>query len=176
MQLPIATSEDIIELEELTDLHPEVFSDPDEVQLILSHLQKLGKVAIDESSDQTMIKFVVPTAKAKPSQLNNSGWSLSPAKPKEKSAEITEVDRSLATLKRTEKLLNDEIDNLESEMSTLERTARIRLKEGSRGAVRNTYRREFYVYFGHLLIRCFRLRFVLGQSSVISPQAIASCL
>ncbi len=135
LQLPIASSEEIIEVEELTDMHPEMFSDPDETQLVLNHLQKMGKVAIDASGEQAMIKFIVPTVKTKQSQLNNSGWSISPAKPKEKTSEITEVDRSLATLKRTEKLLNDEIDNLEAEMNTLEQTARTRLKEGSRGAV-----------------------------------------
>lgn len=137
LQLPVASSGEIIEMEELMDMHPEEFSDSEETRLILNHLQKMGKLAIDESSENTMIKFIVPTvSKTKQSQLNNSGWSISPAKPKEKSAEITEVDRSLATLKRTEKLLNDEIDNLEMEMNTLEQTARIRLKEGSRGAVR----------------------------------------
>lgn len=124
-----------MELEELTDEHSEIFTDDEETQLILNHLQQIGKVAIESSSDQTMIKFIVPTVKAKQSQLNNSGWSISPAKQKEKAIEITEVDRSLATLKKTEKLLNDEIDNMESEMKTLEQTARTRLKEGSRGAV-----------------------------------------
>lgn len=123
-------------MEELADLHPEYFSDLEETQLILRHLQKMGKVAIDASPEQTMVKFVVPTVKSKQSQLNNSGWSISPLKSKEKSSEISEVDRSLATLKRTEKLLNDEIDSLEKEMNTLENTARTRLKEGSRGAVR----------------------------------------
>lgn len=136
LQLPLASSEEIIELEELTELHPEIFPDPNEVELILSHLKKMGKVAIEESTDRTMVKFIVPDVKTKQSQLNNSGWTPSPAKPKEKSAEITEVDRSLATLKRTEKLLNDEIDNLESEMSRLEQAARSRIKEGSRLAVR----------------------------------------
>ena len=135
LQLPIASSEEIIEIEELTDLHPEIFSNSEETQMVLNHLQKMGKVAIDTSGEQTMIKFIVPTVKTKQSQLNNSGWSISPAKTKEKAIEITEVDRSLATLKRTEKLLNDEIENLESEMNTLEQTARTRLKEGSRGAV-----------------------------------------
>lgn len=123
-------------MEELTDMHPEIFADSEDTELILNHLQKMGKLAIDNSSDQTMVKFIVPTVnKTKQSQLNNSGWSTSPAKPKERTSEITEVDRSLATLKRTEKLLNEEIDNLEIEMNTLEQTARTRLKEGTRGAV-----------------------------------------
>ncbi|XP_046656454.1 charged multivesicular body protein 7-like [Daphnia pulicaria] len=143
LQLPIASTEEIMELEELTDEHSEIFNDDEETQLILNHLQQIGKVAIESSSDQTMIKFIVPTVKAKQSQLNNSGWSISPAKQKEKAIEITEVDRSLATLKRTEKLLNDEIDNMESEMKSLEQTARTRLKEGSRGAAKAAlYRRK----------------------------------
>lgn len=143
LQLPIASSEEIMEVEELTDLHPEVFGNDEETQLILNHLQNLGKVAIEASSDQTMIKFIVPTIKTKQSQLNNSGWSVSPAKQKEKTIEITEVDRSLATLKRTEKLLNDEIESMEMEMKTLEQTARARLKEGSRGAAKAAlYRRK----------------------------------
>lgn len=125
-----------MEVEELLDLHPEVFGDEEEAQLILNHLQKMGKVAIEASSEQTMIKFIVPTVKTKQSQLNHSGWGVSPAKQKEKTIEITEVDRSLATLKRTEKLLNDEIDSMETEMKTLEQTARTRLKEGSREAVK----------------------------------------
>nr|CAH0102021.1 unnamed protein product [Daphnia galeata] len=143
LQLPVASTEEIMELEELTDLHPEIFTDEEETQIILNHLQKIGKVAIEVSSDQPMIKFIVPTVKTKQSQLNNSGWSISPAKQKEKIIEITEVDRSLATLKRTEKLLNDEIESMESEMKTLEQTARMRLKEGSRGAAKAAlYRRK----------------------------------
>lgn len=158
LQLPIASSEEIMEVEELTDLHPEVFGNDEETQLILNHLQNLGKVAIEASSDQTMIKFIVPTIKTKQSQLNNSGWSVSPAKQKEKTIEITEVDRSLATLKRTEKLLNDEIESMEMEMKTLEQTARARLKEGSRGAVRKILSSQKYLYYTFCSLSLFRLK------------------
>ncbi len=169
LQLPVASIEEIMELEELTDLHPEIFTDEEETQIILNHLQKIGKVAIEVSSDQPMIKFIVPTVKTKQSQLNNSGWSISPAKQKEKTIEITEVDRSLATLKRTEKLLNDEIESMESEMKTLEQTARMRLKEGSRGAV--SLLQSFLI----LILTNSSYSFI-GESCSVSTETTTSCL
>lgn len=135
----MASSEEVVDIEELTDLYPELFLNDEETHLIFSQLQKLGKVAIESSSTQTMIKFLVSsnkTTKTKSAANSSLLWNLSPVKPKEKAAvEITEVDRSLATLKRTEKLLTDEIDKLEEDMNGLEQTAKARLKEGARGAV-----------------------------------------
>lgn len=138
MELPEASLEEAVELEELTELHPDLFGDTRETDLILGYLLKTRKIAIDSSSTGTVVKFLQATGKSKPAQQLNSSsfWSGSPAKPKEKSSEITEVDRSLATLKRTEKLLNDEIQSLEAEMSKLRDIAKARLNEGSRVAVR----------------------------------------
>lgn len=95
-------------------------------------------MAIESSSTQTVVKFLVASTKSSKTKSANTSllWNLSPVKPKEKAAvEITEVDRSLATLKRTEKLLTEEIDKIEEDMNGLEQTAKTRLKEGARGAV-----------------------------------------
>ena len=139
LQHPMASSEEVVDIEELSELYPELFFDDEETHLIFSQLQKSGKVAIESSSTQTMVKFLVSsnkTTKTKSAANTSLLWNLSPVKPKEKAAvEITEVDRSLATLKRTEKLLTDEIDKLEEDMNGLEQTAKARLKEGARGAV-----------------------------------------
>lgn len=147
MELPEAASDEVIELEELTDLYPDLFSDDEETQIILNQLQKTGRAAVDSSASQTMVKFLLPTVKSpvgksKPVQQNCTPIrSKSPVKAnKEKlSVEITEVDRSLATLKRTEKLLADEINELEDQMVALEQTARSRLREGARAAVSVTF-------------------------------------
>jgi len=136
----------VIDLEELRDLYPDMFSDEDETHIVLYHLQKKGKIVVDASTPHTMIKFLpssssvnkTPIAKRSVQQQQNTPvWNSSPlTTSKEKpSAEITEIDRSLATLRRTEMLLENEIDDLENQMQALEQTARTRLKEGARGAV-----------------------------------------
>ena len=135
----MATSGETLEIAELVEMHPEFFYNSEEAHILLTHLQKTGKVVIDTSSPETMIKFNAQE-KTK-SSLNSSFWSLSSSsspvqsKSKEKPAEITEVDRSLVTLKRTEKFLVEEIDKLELDITTLRQTAKSRLKEGSRAAV-----------------------------------------
>jgi len=138
--LPVATSGETLEIAELVEMHPEFFYNSEEAHILLTHLQKTGKVVIDTSSPETMIKFNAQE-KTK-SSLNSSFWSLSSSsspvqsKSKEKPAEITEVDRSLVTLKRTEKFLVEEIDKLELDITTLRQTAKSRLKEGSRAAAK----------------------------------------
>lgn len=102
--------------------------------MLLNQLRKMGKIVIDTSSESVVVKFLAPTVKTKQSQLNKS-WSVSPAKIKEKPVEITEADKSLATLKRTEKILHQEITKFEEEMNLLEQTAKAKLREGSRTGV-----------------------------------------
>lgn len=164
MQLPEASLEEVIDLEELTDLYPDLFPDDDETQIILRHLQRMGKIAIDASSAQTMVKFLVQSTPKKSQKnaqsLNNTSssvWSSTPPiKAKEKpSAEITEVDRSLAALKRTEKLLDSEIKELEDQMNALKLTAKVKLNEGNREAVRNlmTSCRISHRNFLHFLLK-----------------------
>jgi len=141
--LPIAVSGEVVEIDELGEMYPEFFSDSQEAHILLTHLHKTGKIAIDTTSPQTMIKFIVPekTKSNLNSSFRSTSSSLSPIQSKsknEKPSEITEVDRSLAKLKKTEKLLEDEIDELEFKMSALKETAKTRLKEGSRGAVSYT--------------------------------------
>jgi len=140
--LPIAVSGEVVEIDELGEMYPEFFSDSQEAHILLTHLHKTGKIAIDTTSPQTMIKFIVPekTKSNLNSSFRSTSSSLSPIQSKsknEKPSEITEVDRSLAKLKKTEKLLEDEIDELEFKMSALKETAKTRLKEGSRGAAKS---------------------------------------
>ena len=58
MQLPIASSGETITLDELMELYPDEFPSSDEADYILNHLQKSGKVAVDSSSSETMVKFL----------------------------------------------------------------------------------------------------------------------
>ena len=137
--LPVATSGETLEIDELVEMHPEFFSNAEEAHILLTHLHKTGKIVIDSSSPQTMIKFKIQekTISSLNSSFRSPSSSLSPvqSKSEEKPSEITEVDRSLAKLKQTEKLLEDEIDKLELHMNSLTETAKLRLKEGSRAAV-----------------------------------------
>lgn len=159
LELPEASSEDVIDLEELRDLYPDMFSNEDETHIVLYHLQKKGKIVVDASTPDTMIKFIpssnsvnTPIAKRTSQQQQNTPvWNSSPLTlSKEKpSAEITEIDRSLATLRRTEMLLENEIDDLENQMQALEQTARTRLKEGARGAVSIVFKIPKF-YLNHL--------------------------
>ena len=146
MQLPEASSEEVVDLEELMELYPDLFPDDYETQIILDQLRRTGKVIIDGSSSQTMLKFLNVSASPKKSKsasaMLNSSLSVRSTPPvqrtKEKAAastEITEVDKSLAALKRTEKLLDSEISELEDQMNALKLTAKARLNEGSREAV-----------------------------------------
>lgn len=133
----IATSGETLEIDDLVEMHPEFFPNTEETLILLGHLQKTGRVAVD-TSHQTIVKFI-PIEKETPGKVTKTVWKIgtvfSPTKGKEKPIEITEVDRSLATLKRTEKLLIEEIDKMETEVCSLQETARNRLREGSRGAV-----------------------------------------
>ena len=135
MQLPIASSGETITLDELMELYPDEFPSSDEADYILNHLQKSGKVAVDSSSSETMVKFLTIKKTTPKSPAPSLSAVKSPVKVKETSTEITEVDRTLATLKRTEKLLNDEVDKLHNDMAALEQTARLKLREGARSAV-----------------------------------------
>ena len=140
MLLPLASSDETIEVDELLELHPEIFANLDETWIVLNHLERLGKIAVDTSSSQAVVKFcVTANSKASSKPLASAMWnlssSMSPIKTKEKPSEITEVDRTLASLKRTEKLLSDEVEGVYQEMSTLEETARAKLKQGNRVAV-----------------------------------------
>ena len=139
LQLPVAMCGETLEIDELVEMHPEFFSNSKEAHILLTHLHNTGKITIDTSSPQTVIKFNVPEKikSSLDSSFRTTSSSLSPvqSKSKEKPSEITEVDRSLAKLKRTEKLLQDEIDKLEIDMNSLQQTAKSRLKAGSRSAV-----------------------------------------
>jgi len=141
LQLPVAMCGETLEIDELVEMHPEFFSNSKEAHILLTHLHNTGKITIDTSSPQTVIKFNVPEKikSSLDSSFRTTSSSLSPvqSKSKEKPSEITEVDRSLAKLKRTEKLLQDEIDKLEIDMNSLQQTAKSRLKAGSRSAAKS---------------------------------------
>ena len=134
LQHPLSSCDDVLEIDDLAEQFPELFHSQEEAEVLVNQLGKMGKVVIDASSEAVVVKFVMPTVKTKQTQLNKS-WSISPAKPKDKPVEITEADKSLTALKRTEKLVNEEIAKFEEEIKTLEITARTKLKEGSRAGV-----------------------------------------
>ena len=174
MQLPVAASGETIEMEELFELYPDVFSKAYENEILLNHLEKLGRIALDASGSQVVVKFM-PLEKKNSTQHNTSLWNMSlttsPRASKEKSTEITEVDRSLATIKRTEKLLNDEVENLQKEMDALEQKARSCLRDGSRPAVRdiNIIQSSFFFFCTVPYFVCYLI--FIGKGSTVSAQA-----
>lgn len=103
--------------------------------MLLNELKKMGKVVIDASTETIVVKFILPTAKTNKQPQLNKSWSISPIRAKEKPVEITQADKTLATLKRTEKLVVEEIAKFEEEIKTLEQTARTKIKEGSKTGV-----------------------------------------
>lgn len=118
-------------LNELRDIHSNMHAYNSETQLVLFHLEKMGKLNVKASSDQP----IVPAMKAKRLPQSNTELSISPAEQKEKKFNISQIDGRLIDLEQTEKLLKDEISNMESKIISLEVTARRRLNGASRESV-----------------------------------------
>lgn len=146
-------------LNELRDMHSNMHAYNSETQLVLFHLEKMGKLNVKASSDQP----IVPAMKAKRLPQSNTELSISPAEQKEKKFNISQIDGRLIDLEQTEKLLKDEISNMESKIISLEVTARRRLNGASRESV-SIFQVILSLKWTHVSYFC------LGKKYIVSPQ------